>query len=101
MPSRSAFVCWTTHQALSCSSALAASSSVCSFLLPRTGARTRMLATASRGVRATARTLAADEAPEQVARRAWVYAVLVLVPPRLGLVGQREHKLLTRRAEVA
>ena len=50
IPSRSAFTCATCHQALSWSSALAASSSVSSLRLPRVGQRMRAAATASAGV---------------------------------------------------
>ena len=45
--SRSAFTCATYHQALSWSSALAASSSLSSLRLPRVGTRMRIAATAS------------------------------------------------------
>src|SRR4051812_29589355 len=101
MPSRSAFVCCTTHHALSWSSALAASSRAWSFLLPRAGARTRMSATASRGVSATARTLSAEQSAKQIAPGARIDAVLALVPAPLGLVRERQHELLAGGAEVA
>src|SRR4051794_27388936 len=105
MPSRSAVVCCISHQALSWSSALAASSSASSFLLPRAGARTRMSATAARGLIGTRGKLqqasAAYQALQQVPRRARVDAVLLLVAAGLALVGQREYELLARGAEVA
>src|SRR3954453_20102517 len=94
IPSRFAFVCWTSHQAFGWSSAFAASSSAWSLRFPRAGARSRISAVASRGVSAT------DQPLEQVARLARVDAVLALVAPRLLLVGQREHELLARGAEV-
>src|SRR3954454_4892885 len=95
MPSRFAFVCWTSHHALSWSSAFAASSSAWSLRFPRAGARSRISAVASRGFSAT------DQPLEQVARLARVDAVLALVAPRLLRVGQSEHELLARGAEVA
>src|SRR3954452_24905697 len=95
VPSRVAFVCWTSHQALSWSSALAASSSAWSLRLPRAGARSRISAVPSRGVSATNQPL------EQIACLARVDPVLALVPARLLLVGQSEDELLARGAEVA
>src|SRR4051812_19356331 len=95
IPSRVAFVCWTSHQALSWSSALAASSSAWSLRLPRAGARSRISAVPSRGVSATNQPL------EQVAGLARVDAVLALVAARLLLVGEGEDELLARGAEVA
>src|SRR3954451_24915295 len=95
IPRRVAFVCWTSHQALSWSSAFAASSSASSLRLPRAGARSRIPAVASRGVSAT------DQPLEQVAGLSRVDPVLALVAARLPLVGQREHELLARRAEMA
>src|SRR4051812_6794645 len=95
IPSRFAFVCWTSHQALSCSSAFAASSSAWSLRFPRPGARSRIAAVASRGFSAT------DQPLEQVAGLARVDAVLALVARGLLAVGERQHELLARRAEVA
>src|SRR5436190_21172663 len=95
IPSRSAVVCWTSHHALSWSSALAASMSAWSLRLPRAGARRRISAVSSRGV------LSTDQPLEEVAGLARVDAVLALVTARLPLVGQRQHELLARRAEVA
>src|SRR4051812_13175981 len=94
MASRVAVDCWTSHQAFSWSLALAASSSDSSLRFPRAGARRRIAATASRGASAT------DEPLEQVPCLAWIDAVLALVAARLLLVGEREHELLARGAEV-
>src|SRR4051812_33311590 len=49
--SRSAFTCWTCHQAFSCGSALAAANSFSSLRLPREGASMRIAAIASAGGR--------------------------------------------------
>src|SRR3954451_19332870 len=49
--SRSAFTCWTCHQAFSCGSVLAAANSFSSLRLPREGASMRIAAIASAGGR--------------------------------------------------
>src|SRR3954471_13541087 len=95
IPSRLAVVCCASHQALSCSSPFAASSSASSLRFPRAGARRRIAAVASRGFSAT------DQPLEEVAGLARVDAVLALVARGLLAVGERKHELLARGAEVA
>src|SRR3712207_482976 len=64
-----AFTFWTCHQPLSWSSRLARSRTCRSFLLPRSGSRIRICATASRGVRRVSR-CASSETGSSI--RSWV-----------------------------